>query len=164
MVENQEKYGYIYVDTTGTIVETAHPTASGHRHIADRILEALPDARFPYTDVAMKYPTYEAIEYMYFNGLMTGIDETTFGGEAKITKAELSAVLNNISDSYAVSDSTSEVTNLELETAVFKISGKTGIIDLFKQLVAMVKLVLSGNAFKTVTKAEAALAIYNVVK
>ena len=164
MIDSQAKFGYIYVDTTGTIVEVSHPTVAGHRHIADRILEALPDARFPYADVALQYPTYKAIEYMYFNGLMTGIDETTFGADVKITKAELSAVLNKISDSYAVSDSSSEVTNLELDVALFKASGKTGIIDLFKQLVAMVKLVLSGDAFKTVTRAEAAVVIYEIVK
>ena len=164
MIDSQSKFGYIYVDTTGTIVEVSHPTVAGHRHIADRILEALPDARFPYTDVELKYPAYEAIEYMYFNGLMTGIDETTFGADAKITKAELSETLNKISDSYAVSDSSSEVTNLELNISLFKASGKTGIIDLFRQLVAMVKLVLSGDAFGTVTRAEAAVAIYELIK
>lgn len=164
MVENQEKYGYIYVDTTGTIVETSHPTPAGHRHIADRILEALPDARFPYTDVAVKYPAYEAIEYMYFNDLMKGTDETTFGGNANITKAEFSEVLNKITGDYAVSDSTADVTKLELNSAVFNLSGKTGIIDLLKHFISMIKLVLSGDAFKTVTRAEAALAIYKAVK
>ena len=164
MIDSQEKFGYIYVDTTGTIVEVSHPTVAGHRHIADRILEALPDARFPYTDVALKYPAYEAIEYMYFNGLMTGIDETTFGADVKITKAELSETLNKISDSYAVSDSNAEVTNLELNISLFKASGKTGIVDLFRQLVAMIKLVLSGDAFGTVTRSEAAVAIYEIVK
>ena len=164
MVENQEKYGYIFVDTTGTIVETSHPTPAGHRHIADRILEALPDARFPYTDVAVKYPAYQAVEYMYFNNLMTGVDATTFGVDAKITKAEFTSVLNKLGASDSVSDSTAGVTKLELNSAVYKLSGKAGIIDMFKHLISMIKLVLSGDAFKTVTKAEAALAIYNAVK
>lgn len=39
-----EKYGYTFVDTTGTICDTYHPTNEGHKHIADRILEALPEA------------------------------------------------------------------------------------------------------------------------
>ena len=164
MIDNQEKYGYIYVDTTGTIVETAHPTAAGHRHIADRILEALPDARFPYTDVAMKYPAYGAIEYMCLNGLMSGIDETTFGGDAKITKAEFSEILNKVTGSYSVTDSTSEVTKLELSNTVYNISGDTGIISLFKHFIAMIKLVLSGNGFKTVTRTEAAIEIYQIIK
>lgn len=38
-----EKYGYIFVDTTGTTCDTYHPNNDGHKHIADRILEALPD-------------------------------------------------------------------------------------------------------------------------
>ncbi len=52
MKEGAEKYGYIFVDTTGTTCDTYHPNAAGHRHIADRILDALPDANFPFTDVA----------------------------------------------------------------------------------------------------------------
>lgn len=39
-----EKYGYTFVDTTGTVCDTYHPTHAGHKHIASRILEALPDA------------------------------------------------------------------------------------------------------------------------
>ena len=164
MIENQEKYGYIYVDTTGTIVETAHPTASGHRHIANKILEALPDARFSFADVEFKYPAYGAMEYMYLNGYMNGINETTFGGDAKITKAEFSEILNKVTGSYSVTDSSSELTKLELSNAVYNISGNTGIISLFKHFVAMVKLALSGNGFKTVTRAEAAIEIYQIIK
>ncbi|MBO5934521.1 MAG: S-layer homology domain-containing protein [Clostridia bacterium] len=164
MIDNQEKYGYIYVDTTGTIVETAHPTAAGHRHIADRILEALPDARFSFSDVEFKYPAYGAMEYMYLNGYMNSISETTFGGDAKITKAEFSEILNKVTGSYSVTDSTSEVTKLELSNAVYNISGDTGIISLFKHFIAMIKLVLSGNGFKAVTRAEAAIEIYQIIK
>lgn len=39
-----EKYGYTFVDTTGTVCDTYHPTNEGHKHIANRILEALPEA------------------------------------------------------------------------------------------------------------------------
>ncbi|MBQ8762581.1 MAG: hypothetical protein IJZ07_00575 [Clostridia bacterium] len=38
-----EKYGYIFVDTTGTICDTYHPTYEGHKRIASRILESLPE-------------------------------------------------------------------------------------------------------------------------
>ncbi len=163
MVENQEKYGYIYVDTTGTIVETSHPTPAGHRHIANRILEALPDARFPYTDISIKNSAYKAVEYMYLNDLMKGTDATTFGGDVNITKAEFSEVLNKITGDYAVSDSTADVTKIELSSVVFNLSGKTGIMDLFKHFISMIKMVLSGDAFKAVTRNEAAIAIYQVV-
>ena len=164
MVDNQEKYGYIYVDTAGTVVETCHPTVAGHRHIANRILEALRDARFPYTDVAVNSSYYQAVEYLYFNDLMKGVDETTFGADTKITKAELSEVLNRISASYEVTDSTKEVTNLELCSSLHKASGKSGLVEFINYLASMVKLLFSGVGFKTVTRAQAALEIYKAVK
>ena len=164
MIDNQEKYGYVYVDTTGTVVEICHPTKAGHRHIADRILEELPDARFSFSDVSIRASYYKAAEYMYLNGFMNGISETAFGADAKITKAELSEILNNVTGTYAVTDSTDEVTNLNLSKALFNLSGDASFIDMFRFFVSAVKLVLSGNAFKTVTRAEAAVEIYNVIK
>ena len=164
MIDNQEKYGYVYVDTTGTVVEICHPTKAGHRHIADRILEELPDARFSFSDVSIRASYYKAAEYMYLNGFMNGISETAFGADAKITKAELSEILNNVTGTYAVTDSADEVTKLNLSKALFNLSGDASFVDMFKFFVSAVKLVLSGNAFKTVTRAEAAVEIYNAVK
>ena len=164
MVDNQEKYGYIYVDTAGTVVETCHPTDGGHRHIANRILEELPDARFPYTDVSIKAPEYKAVEYMYLNGLMTGTDATTFGGEAKLTKAELSQILNKVSDSYKLTDSTDDVSGFKLASDLYKASGKNGLTDFFSHLVEMISLIFSGKAFKAVTRAEAAIQIYKTIR
>lgn len=164
MVDNEEKYGYIYVDTTGTVVETSHPTVGGHRHIADRILEALPDARFPYKDVAVNSSEYKAVEYMHFNGLMKGADEETFGGEEKITMAEYSSVLNRISGTYEVSDSTEEVSKLRLTSDVFSLSENKGIGDILKHLLGMMKLLVTGEGFEAVSRAEAALRIYQIVR
>ena len=162
MIEGQKKYGYIYVDTAGTVVEICHPTVAGHRHIADRILEALPDASFPYTDVSAS--EYKAVEYMYLNNLMKGETETTFGGDKKITKAELSQVLNKISGSYEITDSTDELTQFELAQAVRNISDNNGILDFFKYIISIVKLLLSGGFSTTATRADAAVAIYNGIK
>ena len=164
MIENQEKYGYIYVDTTGTVVEVCHPTAAGHRHIADRILEELPDARFPYKDITTGDKEYKAIEYMYLSGYMTGTDDVNFGAESKITKAEFTGVLNKITSTYEISDSTSEVTRFELASTLYKLSGKTGIGDFFTHLGDMIKMIFEGQAFTTVTRGEAALEIYNTIK
>lgn len=164
MVDNEEKYGYIYVDTTGTVVETSHPTVGGHRHIADRILEALPDARFPYADVPVNSPEYKAVEYMYFNDLMYGNDETTFGGEAEITMSEYSSVLNKISGTYELSDSTDGVTKLKLTSDVFALSDNKGIGEILEHLINVMKLILSGEGFKAVSRAEAALRIYQLVR
>lgn len=164
MIEGRDKYGYLYVDTAGTVVEVCHPTVAGHRLIADRILAALPDARFPYTDITIADSAYKAVEYMYLNGLMTGTDETTFGVEEKITKAELSEVLNKIYGTYEVTDSTSDVSMLGLMSDLNKLSGEGGIKGLLSNFVKAVELILSGKAFRAVTKAEAAVEIYNFVK
>lgn len=164
MIENQPKYGYLYIETDGTVVEICHPTVAGHRHIADRILEALPDARFPYKDVSVGSAEYKAIEYMYLNGLMTGSDEVTFGGDAKITKAEFVGILNKITGVYKTDDSTSEITNLELAATLYKISDKTSFSDFFNLFIEMAKMIFDGKAFNTVTRSEAALEIYNTVK
>ena len=161
MIENQDKYGYIYVETAGTIVEISHPTVAGHRHIANRILEALPDARFPYTDVSVNSGAYKAVEYMYFNNLMDGKDATTFGADEKITMAELSTVLNKVTGTYEVSSSTSTVTNLKLNSILNNAAGKNGFIDFFKNIISAIKLILSGTGFKAATRADAALAVYN---
>ncbi len=42
MIDGAEKFGYTYVDTTGTTYVDSHPDADGHIHIANKIIEALP--------------------------------------------------------------------------------------------------------------------------
>lgn len=44
MIESEEKFGYIYVDTAGTTYVESHPDADGHIFIANRIIEELPPA------------------------------------------------------------------------------------------------------------------------
>lgn len=163
MIENQEKYGYIYVDTYGTVVEISHPTVAGHRFIADRILEALPDASFPYKDVPVNYAAYKAVEFMYLNGYMQGVDAVTFGADEIITKTELCQVLNRITGDYPLDDDASAVTKIKLASAVYEISDETGIVSLLKHYVELIKLIFSGEAFRKATRSEAALEIYKVV-
>ena len=47
MIEGEEKFGYIYVDTAGTTYVESHPDADGHIYIANKIIEALPSADLP---------------------------------------------------------------------------------------------------------------------
>ena len=47
MIEGEEKFGYIYVDTAGTTYVESHPDADGHVYIANKIIEALPSADLP---------------------------------------------------------------------------------------------------------------------
>ncbi len=42
MIDGEEKFGYIYVDTAGTTYVESHPDADGHVYIANKIIEALP--------------------------------------------------------------------------------------------------------------------------
>ena len=93
MKEGAKKYGYTFVDTTGTICVTYHPTAEGHQHIAERILEALPDASFPYTDVEMGTTLYNAVSHFYKNGILDGVSETEFGVDNALTKKDLAQAL-----------------------------------------------------------------------
>ena len=161
MIDNQEKYGYIYVDTAGTVVEICHPTVAGHRHIADRILAALPDARFPYTDVSVKDSAYKAIEYMYLNDIMSGTSATSFSPDEALTKAHLSEALNKINGTYTVTDSTAEVSKFNFAIALVKASANNGFISMFKTLVFAMKIMVSG--FGNVTRAEAAVKLYEFI-
>ncbi len=161
MIDNQEKYGYLYVETHGTIVEISHPTVAGHRFIADRILETLPDARFPYTDVPVSSDCYKAVEYMYLNNLMKGKDETTFGADEGLTMAELSQTLSRITENYEITDSTAAVTGFKLSSAIYKADGGKGISAFFNHIIETLRLFVTFRGFREVTKAEAALEIYN---
>ncbi len=50
MIEGEEKFGYTYVDTAGATYVDSHPDADGHIFIANKIIEALPDAKEPSGD------------------------------------------------------------------------------------------------------------------
>lgn len=164
MIEGAEKYGYLYIDTEGTVVEVCHPTVAGHRHIADRILEALPDARYPYTDISYGSGEYKAVEYMYLNGLMKGTDEKSFGGDADITKAELSEVLNKITGDYEITGSTDKITKIQFTYELNKLLGETDFSSRISNILALIELIFSGKAFSKVTRAEAVVEIYKLVK
>ena len=161
MIESADKFGYIYVDTEGTIVEVSHPNVAGNRFIADRILEALPDARFPYTDVSVRDAEYKAVEYMYLNDIMSGTSATTFSPDDVLTKAQLSEALNKINGTYAVTDSTANVSKIDFAIALLKASANKGFIGLFKTLVFAMKMMVSG--FGNVTRAEAAVKLYEYI-
>ena len=47
MIDGEEKFGYIYVDTAGTTYVETHPDADGHIYIANKIIEALPSVTYP---------------------------------------------------------------------------------------------------------------------
>ena len=164
MIDNQEKYGYVYVDTAGTVVEISHPTVAGHRFIADRILEELPDARFDLTDVTLKNSEYKAVEYMYVNGLMNGTADKTFNGNSAMTKADFSALMSNMGKTYIPSDSSKAVTLMEVKLAAFVTAEEKTINDVFNLLSYFAQIFFTNDAFAPATRTQVATEFYSYVK
>ncbi len=103
MREGAEKYGYIFIDPIGTLCEQQHPSYAGHRHIADLVLAALPDANFPYTDMEPGSKEYNIAQKLYAKGYMAGVSATEFAPEADLTKGQLADVLYNVAGTPEVS-------------------------------------------------------------
>ena len=164
MIESKDKFGYIYVDTEGTIVEVSHPNVAGNRFIADRILEALPDARFDLTDINASNDNYKAVEYMYLNGLMNGTADKTFNGDAAMTKADFSALMSNYNTIYPASTSTKAVTLMEVKLAAFITAENKTIDDLFNLLKYFTQIFFTNDAFAPATRMQVATEFYNYVK
>ena len=163
MIENQDKYGYIYVDTYGTTVETCHPTVAGHRFIADRILEELPNARFQYTDdVTIRTLNYKAIEYMAVNGIMEGTSDTTFSPDDNLTKDVLSKALNKITGDYKITDKTGNVSKLYLASTLFNSIEKNSIASFINAIKFTFNVLTSGDS--KITRAEGAGILYSYVQ
>ncbi len=102
MRQNAEKYGYIFVDPIDTLCEQQHPSYAGHRHIADLVLEAIPDADFPYTDLEAGSKEYGVAQKLYAKGYMKGVSATEFAPEAALTKGQLAEVLYSMAGTPAV--------------------------------------------------------------
>ena len=164
MIESKDKFGYIYVDTEGTIVEVSHPNVAGNRFIADRILEALPDARFDLTDINASDDNYKAVEYMYLNGLINGTADKTFNGDAAMTKADFSALMSNYNTVYPASTSTKAVTLMEVKLAAFITAENKTITDLFNLLKYFTQIFFTNDAFAPATRTQVATEFYSYVK
>ena len=163
MLDYQDDYGYIYVDTTGTVVETCHPTVAGHRHIADRILEELPDARFKHTaDVSIRNANYKAIEYVTVNDIMEGTTETTFSPDERLTKDVLSKALNKLTGDYKITDKTDKVTKLSLASAIFKSVEKKSIASFINAFKFTFNVITTGDS--KITRGDAAAILYSYAK
>ena len=164
MIDKQSEYNYIYVDTTGTIVEVSHPTVAGHRFIADRILEELPDARFDLTDVKISDSAYKAVEYMYVNGLMSASADKKFGGNAYITKDEFATVVNGLGSTFPVIGFGNNISKFELRLASFMLDKDKSITDFFTFIGEVGLMFSTFTATEKVTKTQVAADLYNTVK
>lgn len=169
MREGAEKYGYIFVEPVGTLCEKQHPSKAGHRHIADLILEALPDATFPYTDVKTSDKNYKAIEYMWLNNIITPVTETAFAPETNITKDQLDYAFNKISGSENIISGSDDATRSDFAVSAFKaaLSGKTAFAFKTKAIKFALHTLVNGGKFNfnsNITRAEAASMLYDYIK
>ncbi len=172
MKEGAKKYGYIFVDTTGTYCEEYHPSRTengGHRFIADRILEALPDTSFPYEDVDKASAAFNAIEYLTRNGIMEGRTETTFAPDETITATELERALFAVTGKEnIVTKADSAVSRTELGVAMYRATSElnSGVVGFVKAFTAFFSTVFANGPFgfaSTVTRGEAAMSIMNLI-
>lgn len=130
MKEGAEKYGYTFVDVTGTTCDETHPNVAGHRFIADKILEALPDMNFPYTDVKHGKTYYQAVAYMYENDIMQGTSATKFSPDGAFTKVQLAEALYAIAGRPEIDASDINANDVEDENPAVAWAVKKGIMAL----------------------------------
>ena len=160
LIDGAEKFGYIYVDTDGTTYVDSHPDAAGHEFIANKIIEALPDAEISkqFDDVKPGNKYYNDVEYVVSKGIMSGKTEASFCPEDTLTKGELAQAMNTIVGTQSSTESTEEVSILELAISVFTASFKKGIAGMFKGIVLAFRII-SENSFGmggNLTRAQAA--------
>ena len=151
-----DEYGYIFVDTSGTTSDVAHPDAEGHRYIAERILEALPEEAFPFNDIHAGTAYYDAVKYVYDNGIMDGRTDTTFAPDAAMTRAEAVEALYRMAGSPDVSS---------LTEPFWDVSGSTQSYDaiVWAYNAGITNGVVSGRLFSpnlTVSRAQLAAMLY----
>lgn len=160
MIDGAEKFGYTYVDISGTTYVDSHPDAAGHAYIANKIIEALPDAGIysVLEDVRPGYKYYNDIEYVIKNGLMTQTSNTTFSPDDAITKGQFAYALNVINGTENDTEDNSEITAMSIAFGFLSNGFDKGFTGFFNSF-ALAFRVLSESGFKfnaTVSRAMSA--------
>lgn len=166
MKEGAEKYGYILIEPKGIECEKQHPSARGHRQIADLILEALPDASFPYTDLDKKSSNYRAIEALCKKGIMEGVSETEFAPEANLTKAQLSFALGKIAGVENIAGTDGDVKRMDMVKAIWDTAFAESFTKGLKTIGFALKLLINGGKFDfsaPVSRGEGAAILYDYI-
>lgn len=160
LIDGADKFGYTYVDTAGTTYVDSHPDAEGHKHIANLIIEALPDAELSkkFDDVKPGNKYYNAVEYVVLNGIMNGTSETTFSPDAALTKGQLAAAENAICGSAKATDNTNKATAMDFAMSMIVCGFNNGLMGFIKGITLAYNVLLEKEAIITasVTRGEAA--------
>ena len=142
MIEGAKKFGYTYVDTTGTTYVESHPDADGHIHIANKIIEALPNKEYynKFEDVTPGHKYYSAVEYVVSNGIMAPKAENYFCVEENISEGELAAALGK-----DIVNSNRDITVVGFAFAIIGAGATKGFIGFFKGLGLACKIMAQSN-------------------
>ena len=147
MIEFADDFGYTYVDTDGTTYVDSHPDADGHKFIANKIIEALPNREISqkYTDIAgNKY--YIAIEYVLLNGILDPATETTFNPDAAISKGDFQKAINKLTGSEKSEDSTKSISAITVALNILGCaSSKDDVAGFFKTIALGLKVIADCN-------------------
>lgn len=73
-----------------------HPTAAGHRYIADRILSVLPDTALPFEDVPEGAWYYMDVAVCYYRSLMVGVADMRFAPDLPLDRAMVATIVHRI--------------------------------------------------------------------
>ena len=161
MIEGAKKFGYIYVDTAGTTYVDSHPDADGHIHIANRIIESLPNPDFydKFDDVEFGDRCYSAVEYVVSNNIMSPTSSTTFSPDSILTKGELNQAMNVINGTDNSVIDTEEVNVKTFAQTIIKSSTEKGFIKLIQSVVFSFNMIkdYSFDMSAPITRGEAAI-------
>lgn len=160
MIEGAKTFGYTYVNTDGTTYVDSHPDADGHVHIANKIIEALPDPEIKgmFDDMKPGDKYYSAVEYCVANGILSAVADRTFAADEAITSGQLGAAINAITGANNATSGKNNATMLEFALAMLTGGAKTGFVGFFKGIGLMMR-VMAENSFNvnaTITRGEAA--------
>lgn len=161
MIEGAKKYGYTYVDITGTTYVESHPDADGHVHIANKIIEALPDREIAakYDDVKPGNKYYASVEYVLKNGIMSATSETTFSPDDELTAGQLADALFAIAGKDNKINIPTKVNVATFAIAMLSAGATRGFTGFFKGVSTFFRVIIdsSFNVTSTISRGQAAV-------
>ena len=132
-VADTDNYGIKYFDFGSVLnldmlgievsgIKMVHPSPEGHKYIARKILEVLPEYEkgnggatnkgLPFTDVPKDAWYYNELSYCYTKGITAGTTATTFSPNSTVTRAQLATFLYRMAGQPKVTGKTEPFTDV----------------------------------------------------